>query len=282
MTIVARRKVLITGAAGGMGRACAQLFGATHDLVLTDVVQEKLDAFADELRAGGHIVSAYAGDMMDDAHLQKLAGELGGGSPFSVIHTAGLSPALADWKAIMQVNLVASEKLMNALDPVLVSGCVVVPIASMAGHMMPVIPEVDALLQKPLDSGYVDAIGKAIEGMSSGNNSVMDQGGVSYSLSKRGIHLLTERKAIEWGPRGVRVISISPGVIHTPMGLMEKENTPGALELIEAAPIGRIGTPMDVATCARFLCSEDASYITGSDVKVDGGSTCVIMGPGAD
>ncbi|MBV1917304.1 MAG: SDR family oxidoreductase [Sphingomonadaceae bacterium] len=278
MTNFKRRKTLITGAAGGMGRACAQLFGGTNDLLLTDVKEGQLQEFAEELRGGGHIVTAHAGDAADADHLARLASELKGDQPFSVIHTAGLSPALGDWQSIMNVNLVGSELLMNALDPVLVAGSVIVPIASMAGHMMPAMEDVDALLVNPLGDGFMDSIGATIEALG-GANSPAGIGGTSYSLSKRGVLLLTMRKAAEWGARGVRVVSISPGVIHTPMGLRENENTPGALDSLNASSIGRIGTPMDIAMAARFLCSEEASYITGSDLRVDGGATSVVTMP---
>jgi NAD(P)-dependent dehydrogenase (short-subunit alcohol dehydrogenase family) len=277
MTVIVRRKALITGAAGGMGRACAYLFGATCDLVLSDVSKDRLDAFAKELRDAGHTVVAHAGDMLDAAHLAALAAELDADRPCSVIHTAGLSPSLADWQAIMKVNLVATDMLMDMLEPVLAPGSVVVPIASMAGHMFPPNAELDALLSAPLDDGFVQGIGAALEAMSGGDEGV--KRGISYSLSKRGVHLLTYRRAIAWGPRGVRVVSISPGVIHTPMGLAENEKTPGALDTLNAAALGRIGTPMDIAMAARFLCSEEAGYITATDLKVDGGSTEVIMQP---
>lgn len=278
MVTVARRKVLITGAAGGMGRACARLFGATDDLVLTDVTAASLDAFADDLRRDGFtVVAAIAGDMLDAGHLARLAGELAGGAPFAVVHTAGLSPALAGWEAIMKVNLVASELLMDALEPVLSPGTVVVPISSMAGHLFPAMPELDALLANPLDAGFMAGIGGAIDAMLGGHDEA--KGGVSYSLSKRGVHLLTSRRAIAWGPRGVRVASISPGVIHTPMGLKENETTPGALDTMKAAPLGRIGTAMEIAMAARFLCGEEAGYITGTDLRVDGGSTAALLAP---
>ncbi len=271
------RKVLITGAAGGMGRACAHLFGGTHELVLTDVRHDKLDPFAQELRDAGCMVTALAGDMLSEDHLNELAAQLTGSRPFSVVHTAGLSPALADWLTIMKVNLVASEMLMNALDPVLAAGSVVVPIASLAGHLMPQNPDIDALLVDPLNEGFVQGIGAVIEGMVGAQTSMM--GGISYSLSKRGVLLQTVRKANAWGPRGVRVVSISPGVIQTPMGLLENEKTPGAIDTMHAAPLGRIGTAMDIAMTARFLCSDEAGYITGSDVRVDGGATAALTMP---
>lgn len=277
---VVRRKALITGAAGGMGRACAYLFGATCDLVLSDVSKDRLDGFAKELRDAGHIVTAHAGDMLDDAHLATLAGELDAGCPCSVVHTAGLSPALADWQAIMKVNLVGTELLMTALEPKLAAGSAVIPIASMAGHMMPAIPEIDGLLADPLADGFIQGIGAAVESMG-GSGGEVGKRGVSYSLSKRGVHLQTVRWGIALGPKGVRVVSISPGVIHTPMGLAENEKTAGAAETMNAAVIGRIGSPMDIAMAARFLCSDEAGFITASDLKVDGGSTAAVLQPKA-
>src|SRR5579863_1194064 len=133
MSSFPRSKTLITGAAGGMGRACARLFGATHDLVLTDVTAASLDGFAGELRRDGYSVVACAGDLSDDALLETLVQEVLGEQPLTLIHTAGLSPSLGDWKAIMQLNLVATELLLRALESVMVPGSVGVLIASSAG-----------------------------------------------------------------------------------------------------------------------------------------------------
>lgn len=271
MTALPRRKVLVTGAAGGMGRACARLFGATDDLVLTDVMAERLDAFADELRADGYNVAAYAGDMSNEELLQTLVGELSDGKPFAMVHTAGLSPSLAEWDAIMQVNLVATEKLMRAIEPALVPGTALVLIASSAGHMMPPVPEVDAVLADPLAPHFMQAVEQVINGMG-GANSPGGMGGISYTLSKRAIHTMVQKRALEWGPRGVRVTSISPGMILTPMGKKEVETQGGAM-LLDATPVGRGGTAMDIALAARFLCSDEASFISGTDLLVDGGGT---------
>jgi len=273
MTALPRRKVLVTGAAGGMGRACARMFGATDDLVLTDVSAERLSAFADELRDDSYNVVDHAGDMSDPALIAKLVGEVSsGGKPFAVVHTAGLSPSLADWKAIMQVNLVASELLMNALEPALVPGSVAVLIASSAGHMMPAVPEVDAVLAEPLADSFMAAIEQVMMGMG-GANSPGGMAGISYTLSKRAIHTMVQRRSQAWGPMGCRIASISPGMIDTFMGRSELANTGGAQELADATPVGRLGTANDIALAARFLASDDASFISGTDLLVDGGGT---------
>ena len=275
MTALPRRKVLITGAAGGMGRACARLMGATDDLVLTDVVSERLDAFAAELRADSYNVTARAGDMGDEAVLASLVDDLADGKPFAVVHTAGLSPALADWQTIVQVNLVATVRLLDALEPVLVPGSVVIPIASSAGHMMPPNPQVDAVLADPLSPGFLERVEHLIKAMG-GETSPGGMGGISYTLSKRAVHTLVQARAQQWGPKGCRIVSISPGTIQTPMGQAELDNTPGAAMLRDAPPAGRMGMPMDIALAARFLSSDEAAFITGTDLLVDGGGTAAM------
>jgi NAD(P)-dependent dehydrogenase (short-subunit alcohol dehydrogenase family) len=273
MTLLPRRKVLITGAAGGMGRACARLFGAADDLVLSDVSSANLDRLADELRNDGYNVEAFAGDMSDDDLIGSLIKAVSAGArPFAVVHTAGLSPSLADWKAIMQVNLVATEKLAKALEPALVPGTAVVLIASSAGHLMPAVPEIDAVLANPLAPGFMETIEGVINHMG-GANSPGGMCGISYTLSKRAVHSMTQRLGIAWGPLGVRITSISPGMIATPMGKSEIANTAGAQALLDATPVGRVGTAMDIAMAAQFLCSDAASFISGTDLLVDGAGT---------
>ncbi len=273
MSLLPRRKVLISGAAGGMGKACARLMGASDDLVLTDVSAERLGAFADELRTDGYNVTDRAGDMGDAGLIAALVGDVAaGGKPFAVVHTAGLSPSLADWKAIMEVNLVATEKLLNALEPALIPGSVAVLIASSAGHMFPAMPDIEAVLAKPLEPGFMAAMEGIITHMG-GANSPGGMGGISYSLSKVAVHRLCELRAQSWGPKGVRIVSISPGMIATPMGKSEIANTTGAQALLDVTPVGRVGTAMDIALAAQFLCSDAASFISGTDLLVDGGGT---------
>jgi NAD(P)-dependent dehydrogenase (short-subunit alcohol dehydrogenase family) len=274
MTIL-RRKALITGAAGGMGRACARLFGSTHDLVLTDAVAEPLERFSDDLRAEGFTVLAtHAGDLGNAALLSTLVADATGDVPLTLIHTAGLSPSQADASAIMAVNLVATVKLLDAIEPILTSGSVAVVIASTAGHMMPVIPEIAPLFADPLAPGFLDNVCGAIEAMSGG--APAGAPGFSYALSKQAVIALVEKRAAAWGQHGARIVSISPGLILTPMGRKELAETQGAAQTADAAPVGRSGIAMDIALAARFLASDEASFVSGCDLRVDGGSTAVL------
>jgi NAD(P)-dependent dehydrogenase (short-subunit alcohol dehydrogenase family) len=284
MTMAPRRKVLITGAAGGMGRACARLFGVTHDLVLSDVSAQSLDRFAGELRDECFTVAAHSGDMGDTGLIRALVGELAGGAAFSVVHTAGLSPTLGDWRAILSVNLVATVRLLDALEPVLAPGSAAVLIASTAGHMMPAMPPIDVVLAEPLVPDFLERM-EAIIGQMGGDASPGGSGGIAYSLSKRAVLSLCRSRAASWGARGARITTISPGLIATPMGRAEMAASEAARQLA-LAPVGRVGAPADIALAAQFLASDAAGFITGTDLLVDGGGLeamrAAMAGKGAD
>jgi NAD(P)-dependent dehydrogenase (short-subunit alcohol dehydrogenase family) len=277
---IARRIAVITGACGGMGQAAARLLGMEMDLLLTDLNQARLENFAAQLREDGYqLVGVVAGNLGDAAVLaalitqQQAAGLLG-----ALVHTAGLSPALADWRQILDVNLVTTEKLLRAIEPALTSGSVAVLIASMAGHIAAVTPALDALMADPLADKFLDKAGVALaEVLIPGDPYGLKT--VAYFASKREVIRICERRAPEWARVGARIVSISPGTIWTPMARTEAETNAMSLAVVEATPLGRWGTAMDIANAVRFLISDAASFITGCDLRVDGGVTPKMNGP---
>ncbi|HKX77280.1 MAG TPA: SDR family oxidoreductase [Novosphingobium sp.] len=270
-----RRKVLITGAAGGIGRACARTLGATHDLVLTDRAASSLDGFADELATEGYVVSGTPkGELLDEALLARLAGAVAG-APFALIHCAGLSPSLAGWRDIMAVNLVATEKLLRALEPDLRPGSVAVLISSAAGYRTSPSDEAKAAIADPLADGFLERIENLLQ--ASQSDDPVRTAGNSYTLSKYAVHRICERRALPWGKLGARILSISPTLSLTPMGRSEIAGTPAAAAFLSGGPLGRPGTAMDIAQAAEFLVSEKASFISGCDIRVDGGSVAATV-----
>ncbi|RVT89358.1 SDR family oxidoreductase [Sphingomonas crocodyli] len=264
-----RRKAVVTGASGGMGRALARRFGATMDLVLTDVAADKLRMLTEELRGEGYTVAAsLPGDLAEDTLLAELVAGLGGeGGLGALLHAAGLSPQLADWDRIIRVNLVATEKLLRAIEPALAPGSVTVLIASVAGHLMGPNIEIDTLLSDPVDPALIDRLRPKI---AAPGTSDFGASAMAYGVSKRRVIDMAERRAGRWAAKGARIVSISPGLIHTPMGLREVQD-PSAAGMLAMTPAGRWGTVADIAEAAWFLCSEGASFITGCDLRVDGG-----------
>jgi NAD(P)-dependent dehydrogenase (short-subunit alcohol dehydrogenase family) len=271
------RVALITGAAGGVGSTIARLLAHTHVLVLTDTDQIGLDQFTHELNQDGYQAVAVPGDLCNpDVHSKLRQHCDQRGRLKSIVNSAGLSPAHADWRAIIKVNAVAASMLANVIEPLLEPGSACVMIASVAGHLGPTNAEIEALLDDPSSGNLLNALEPALTEM------VVLHGGTiqghAYSLSKQAVIRMCERRSLPWGQKGARIVSISPGPLATAMGRLEARQGNRAQALVDATPAGRWGTAMDVARTAEFLLSDAASYITGCDVRVDGGAVAAWRG----
>ena len=266
-----RKRAVITGANGGMGRALARAFGETMDLVLTDIAAAPLLEFAQELRDGGYVVSAtIPGDLCDQKILGEVAEAASSGAGLGVlIHTAALAPTGAPWDRIMVVNLVATERLLRAIDPILTAGSVVLVISSNAGYFAAVDRDLHEILANPLDPELVTKLAPYVSRLT-GSADEMDLSSTAYMLSKWGVTDLCATRAPEWTRRGARLVSISPGMVYTPMGRAERERNPRAAAFIDSVPAGRWATAMDIVAAARFLASDGASFISGCDIRIDG------------
>jgi NAD(P)-dependent dehydrogenase (short-subunit alcohol dehydrogenase family) len=277
---ITRRIAVITGACGSIGQAGARLLGMEQDLVLTDVNGAKLESLVAQLRDEGYtIAGSVAGNLEDDAVIDALvATQREAGTLAVLLHTAGFSPALADWQPILIINLVAIEKLPRAIEPSLTSGSVAVLIASMAGHIAAIRPELDALMADPLAEGFLERSRMLLEKVCIPDDP-FGLKTVAYFASKREVIRICERRAPGWAKRGARIVSISPGIIWTPMARKEAEDNAMSLAVVEATPVGRWGTAMDIANAVRFLASDSASFITGCDLRIDDGVSPAMNSP---
>ncbi|TNE45981.1 MAG: SDR family NAD(P)-dependent oxidoreductase [Sphingomonadales bacterium] len=150
-----RPVAVITGAGAGMGAACAQRLANTHSLILTDFNSARLDATAFTLREedNADICATICGDIADDAVVRQIAQAASGanGDCMVLIHTAGLSPALAPWQPIITANLVGTAKLLDAFEALLTPSFVSVILSSTARLFVPAPGEALAsLLARPL------------------------------------------------------------------------------------------------------------------------------------
>jgi NAD(P)-dependent dehydrogenase (short-subunit alcohol dehydrogenase family) len=262
-----------------MGRACARELGRSLRLVVTDLDPARLEALAAGLTEEGYaVVAAVAGDLAEPGLADRLIGKAREqGGVRSVIHTAGLSPALAPWDAILTANLVATERLLRALEPQLEDGLAAVLLASMAGHMAARDAAIDALFADPLSPELLPAAAEALQPHVAPGDAY-GLASPAYAQSKRAVIRMCEARAAAWGARGARLVSISPGTIWTPMGRAEAQANPGAARVVAATPAGRWGSPLDVSAAAAFLASDAAGFVTGCDLRVDGGVTPALRG----
>lgn len=255
---------VITGGSGGMGKATAELVGKYGTVLLADVSEERLEHTKQELATKG-ITDVYIQqvDITIKENVMELAEKANAlGTLKGLIHTAGLSPTMADSKRITEVNLVGTGFILDAFLPYATEGTSVVLVSSMSGYMPPRQGPYVEVLKKPLADNVIEAM----EQFAQGNP------GAAYSLSKLGVQLIAEDQAWIWGQKGARINSLSPGTINTPMGRQEAEQQEQMAQMLAITPLQREGEPVEIATAIDFLLSNAASYITGIDLRVDGGT----------
>ncbi len=255
---------VITGGSGGMGKAAAELVGKKGTVLLADVSEQRLEDTKKELAAKGITdVHWQTVDITSAENVEALAEKAKSlGELKALIHTAGLSPTMADSRRITEVNLVGTGLLLDRFLPLATAGTVAVCISSMSGHMAAKEGPYTEVLKNALAP---DAI-EAMEQFAQGNS------GAAYSLSKLGVQLIVQDKAWEWGQKGARIVSLSPGTINTPMGRKEASEQTEMKTLLDLTPLGREGEASEIASVVEFLISDAASYITGTDILVDGGT----------
>jgi NAD(P)-dependent dehydrogenase (short-subunit alcohol dehydrogenase family) len=120
-------------------------------------------------------------------------------------------------------------------------------------------------------TGMVERGRGAIVNMGSAYSEVGSAGRVAYAATKTGVLGLTRVLGVEWAPRGVRVNAVEPGYIDTPMARVTLATGAGLEQLLARVPAGRLGGADEVARCVAFLLSDDASYVTGATLRIDGG-----------
>jgi len=221
----------------------------------------------------GVTAEPIAVDVTDPAGLQRLAERTAeAGTLRAVAHAAGISPTMADWRRIFQVDLIGTALLVDALRPLAVPGTAFVCFASMSAVLRPPHPAdhaFDAIMADPLDPGMLDRLRTAA-------GPDVEDPGWAYGLAKRGVKNLVQREAVALGPQGARICSVSPGIIATPQGLQEAEAHPSMSRMIALTPLARMGQPEELATVVGFLVSDQASFINGTDILVDGGAVAAI------
>jgi NAD(P)-dependent dehydrogenase (short-subunit alcohol dehydrogenase family) len=246
------RVCVVTGAASGIGRATAvELATVGAKVVALDRDADGCARTVEEVKKRDRPGLALACDVSDGASVSAAAEKAlaAFGRCDVLVNNAGIlkpgaleTVALADWDELLRINLTGYLLCARAFgrDMLARGSGVLVHVASIAGS-------------EP-------------QGMSG-----------AYSASKSAVAMLSRQLAFEWGPRGIRSNSVSPGLVRTPLSESFYQ-APGVKERREAVvPLRAIGHPLDIANVIVFLASSRAAYITGQDIVVDGGLSQTLM-----
>ena len=243
---------VVTGANSGMGRSCVDLLlGSADHLVAVDLREPEIEG-----------ATGIACDVSDPEAIRQLIEVVRGLGPFKALaHAAGISPTMADARRIFDVNLVGTERLLWAFEELATVGSAAVCFSSLAAYQIAPFADatMDALIDDPLKDGFLDEA-----------SAFTSDSGFAYGLSKRGVQRTCARAAVRWGSLGARVNSVAPGIIDTPMGRQELQQQPAMHDMLDSAPLRRLGKAAEVAAVVAFLLSDDASFVSGIDVLVDG------------
>lgn len=266
------KDVVVVIGVGGMGQTLAPRIGGGRTVLLADFSEAALETVAGQLTGLGYDVQTQQVDVSDRASLARLADTAASlGRVAQVAHTAGLSPVQASAEAILRVDLLGVALMLEEFARVIAPGGAGVVIASMAGHLAAGLP---ADLERALATVPAEEL-LALPVFAS---EALANPGAAYSVAKRGNILRVQAAAVPWGQRGARINSISPGVIATPMGHQELQSAHGEQmrQMIAMSGSGRIGTSEDIARAAEFLLDPQSSFITGTDLLVDGGVVAAV------
>ncbi|KAK0639172.1 hypothetical protein B0T16DRAFT_338631 [Cercophora newfieldiana] len=259
------RSVLAVIGSGGIGLASARRLARGRPIFLADASEKNLEAAAKSLRDTGNEVETRLVDVSDFRSVQTFAqAAAGAGRVETVVHTAGLSPAMAAPDRILAVDLVGTANVIEAFRDVVGPGSTLTCVASIARFGAAPSKELsEHLATAPLDELLVnDELQTAASSAAS-----------AYSISKAANLLRVQAAVRAWSAKGARINTVSPGVILTSMVRTELTTPSGATirAMIEGSPLRRAGTAEEIANAVAFLAGPDASFVTGTDLVVDGG-----------
>jgi glucose 1-dehydrogenase len=254
---LAGQAALVTGANSGIGKAVAIALGDRGAKVVVNYVSKREDAeqVVDEIKVNGGEAMAIQADVSKEDQVQRMYQQMFSayGTIDILVNNAGMQKdapftemSLAAWQQVIDVNL--------------------------TGQFLCAREAAREFVRRGIVKERSVAAGKIIC-MSSVHQVIPWAGHVNYASSKGGIMQLMESMAQELAPKKIRVNSIAPGAIQTPINRSAWDSPDALNQLLTLIPYGRIGQPEDIGKLAVWLASDDSDYITGTTIFIDGGMT---------
>ncbi|WHZ06353.1 MAG: Short-chain dehydrogenase/oxidoreductase [Cytophagales bacterium] len=260
--------IVLTGA-GQLGIAIVRRMAYGKKIFVADWKMENAQAITQTLVEAGFDAVPFKTDISDrNSILELIRAAQKEGEIAMLINAAGLSPSQSTKEHILAVDLYGTAVLLEEFRKVIKPGGTAVTISSQSGHRMPALaPEEDRLLATTPTEDLLNLEILQPENIKDTLH--------AYQMAKRCNVKRVMAEAVKWGEKGARVNSISPGIIITPLALDEINGPRGDFykNMFAKCPAGRPGMADEVANVAELLLSERGSFITGSDILIDGGAT---------
>ena len=261
---------VITGGGSGMGLEAAKFMPKDKIIVVTGRTLSKLENAVNTLKELGYEAYAKTCDTSVRESVKELVEFASGlGEIKNVINSAGVSPAMNGTpETILRINALGTVYVNQEFSKVMKPGSVIVDVSSNSAYILPsfIIPKKLYPLAESDEEAYIAKIAKK-SNIAKGD---YQRKGMAYSISKNFVIWYAKKCAFEYGKKGIRVVSLSPGLIATDMGNLEKED--GGM-LIPFSAEERMGKPEELGFALATVADERNGYLAGVDVLCDGGST---------
>lgn len=263
---------VITGGGSGMGLAAAKLI-KDRTVLISGRTESKLQKACEELAQAGVDAKYKTCDTSSRASVIELADYAESlGTIRQVINAAGVSPAMSTGQAekLFRINALGTVYVNQEFSKRMGKGSVIVDVASNSAYALPGIAVKPVKPLYKLADKNEELFVKAFVKMSGIIKDDYLSAGMAYSYSKNFVTWYAAKSAFEYGPKGIRVVSLSPGLIDTGMGELEMEH---GGDLINKACEERMGTPEELGYAIATVADPKNGYLAGVDVLVDGGAT---------
>ncbi|MBQ8971786.1 MAG: SDR family oxidoreductase [Clostridia bacterium] len=251
--------------AGSMGTAIVRRIAAGKKILLGDISAQNLERVSNELRYSGYDVETCIVNALEKESIEAFAQKAASlGEVTAFIDTAGASPNQAQPEHILRLDMVGTGYAVDAFGQVMAKGGAGLVISSQTGYMFPIPNEIELEIMRTPTEALIDLPFIRENAVNSGR---------AYMIAKRVNHLQAQKAAATtWRERRARINTISPGIIVTPLAYDEfAASGDNYQKMIDASAAMRTASSDEIAEVGAFLLGEHATFITGTDLLIDGG-----------
>ena len=260
---------VITGGGSGIGLSAAKFMPRDKIIVISGRTVKKLENAVRELQDLGHEAYGHPCDVSDRSSVRSLVAFAASlGNIRNVINAAGISPAMGSAEKLLRINALGTVYVNQEFSRVMGSGSVIVDVSSNSAYVLPKFIA-NRKLFKLAYTNEETYLRKNLR-LSNLARSEYARSGFAYALSKSFVVWYAAKSAFELGERGIRVASVSPGLIETDMGKLEADE---GSKLLGYSTEKRMGRPEELGFTLATVADERNGYLSGVDILCDGGST---------